>query len=113
MDDSTMKYTDIQRLDEVFAARLEDEETQAAWAAVRLYCVQEAFGYPPSEWGDVGNEARLLAKQIRETGLRHDWRTPPRHSEAMERLLHRLICVLEALVSLLGGGNNDEGRMAS
>lgn len=108
-----MKYTDIQRLDEVFAARLEDEETQAAWAAVRLYCVQEAFGYPPSEWGDVGNEARLLAKQIRETGLRHDWRTPPRHSEAMERLLHRLICVLEALVSLLGGGNNDEGRMAS
>lgn len=72
-----------------------------AWQVVRAVVQMPARPpFPPSALGGATNEARALADLLRETGDRHDWQTPPLHSEAMERLIHRLTVLLENFVAL-------------
>jgi len=63
---------------------------------------------PPSRMAAARDEATALAEQLHKTGVRGGWQTPPQHSEAMERLLHRLVVLLEAMVSLLDDAHSLE-----
>lgn len=76
-----------------FISTVDDDELRAAVAAL----VADA---PPTPVGAAWNEAAALAEQIAKTGQAGGWATPPAHSEAMERLLHRLIVLLEVMVKL-------------
>lgn len=60
---------------------------------------------PPSRIAAARNEATALAEQLHKTGVIGGWQTPPQHSEAMERLLHRLIVLLETMIDLLTAAN--------
>jgi len=55
---------------------------------------------PPGEMGVLGGSARQFAQQIHKTGENGEWATPPLHSQAMERLIHRLTCLLEAFLDV-------------
>jgi len=67
--------------------------------ALRVF-LEPPGGIPPSGLGRLGGESALLAQQIAKTGKLDEWRTPPNHSLAMERLIHRLTNVLEAFEGL-------------
>lgn len=56
---------------------------------------------PPGRLGAAHAEAAALAQQFRITGAAGAWQTPPQHSEAMERLVHRLTVLLETMIDLL------------
>ena len=63
---------------------------------------------PPSRLGAARAEAAELAQQLHRTGAAHGWQTPPQHSEAMERLVHRLTVLLETMIDLLTDANTME-----
>lgn len=76
-----------------FSAAVDDDELRDAIATV----LADA---PPTPLGAAANEAAALAEQITKTGQSSGWATPPAHSEAMERLLHRLTVLLEVMAHL-------------
>lgn len=82
-----------------------DDEVRAALVLL----VPELTHLPPSGLGRATHEARQLARQFAKTGLMGEWQVPPRHSQAMERLVHRLTCLLEAMLDLLSEANNTQG----
>lgn len=84
---------------------LNDEEVNAALVLL----VPELTYLPPTRLGHATHEARQLAHQFAKTGLLGEWATPPGHSQAMERLVHRLTCLLEAMLNLLSEANNTQG----
>lgn len=55
---------------------------------------------PPGAMGRVGGTASQLAQQFYKTGSENGWATPPMHSQAMERLIHRVTLFLEALLDM-------------
>jgi len=94
-------------------------------AMSRLFLLVETFGnegdrlalltlilqtppLPPSAMGAVGGEAGNLARQIAKTGYAANWRTPPQHSQAMERLIHRLAVLLEAFLKMYQAAGSDQ-----
>lgn len=83
-----------------------DEEAIAALAAL----VGQPAPSPPRGLGAAVGEANALAQQLTKTGLVMDWATPPRHSLAMERLVHRLTCLLEVMIDLLQEETSEKTR---
>ncbi len=77
-------------------AAVDDDELREAVATV----LADA---PPTPLGAAWNEAAALTEQISKTAQAGGWATPPKHSEAMERLMHRLIVLLEVMVKLFDG----------
>lgn len=75
----------------------EDEQKKLAL----LVLVGAAPPIPPSPLGVVAGEVQTLAHQFYRTGSGAGWETPPRYSEAMERLCHRLTCVLESFLQMM------------
>lgn len=71
----------------------------AAVEALRVL-VQRPHPAPPGRLGVMGGTARELAQQIHKTGDATGWAAPPLHSQAMERLIHRLTCLLEAFLDV-------------
>ena len=55
---------------------------------------------PPTRLAGAWTEAARLAEQFAKTGIMTEWATPPAHSQAMERLLHRLTVLLEVVAQL-------------
>ena len=91
-------------LNNFISTRGEDQEKEALAALLAAA--------PPSRIAAARNEASALAEQLHKTGLSGGWETPPMHSEAMERLLHRLVVLLEAFIGLLDAYSleNDDDR---
>lgn len=77
-----------------------DEEAIAALAVLVTPPPLQISGTPPGILGAATNEAIALANQLAKTGLAAEWATPPRHSKAMERLLHRLVVLMEHMANL-------------
>jgi len=77
-----------------------DARAQAALAAL----LEPPVASPPTPVGVATNEARNFAELFHKTGLAGEWKTPPAGSVAMERLVHRLTCLLEAFLELMPGG---------
>jgi len=90
------EMTAIDTLNEFFI-KYDNNELREAWAQVQGILSP----FPPTALGECTNEARLLANQFAKTGLYGEWMTPPAHSRAMERLVHRMTCLLEAFLRLL------------
>jgi hypothetical protein len=59
--------------------------------------------FPPGAMGAAGGEAAGLTRLFAKTGELGEWQTPPAHSQAMERLIHRLTCLLEAFLDMYEG----------
>lgn len=55
---------------------------------------------PPTRLAGAWTEAARLAEQFAKTGMMGEWATPPAHSQAMERLLHRLTVLLEVVAEM-------------
>lgn len=87
----------------------DDDEVKAALALM----VPELTHLPPTPLGSATHEARSLARQFAKTGLLSEWQVPPEHSRAMERLVHRLTCLLEAMLDLMKAANNTEKELKS
>lgn len=64
--------------------------------------LQPPTSSPPTVMGRATHEASQLAEQFTKTGFLMEWETPPLNSKAMERLIHRLTNVLEALLAMYG-----------
>lgn len=92
-------------LTEHFESLPNDDEVKTAL----MLLVPELTHFPPTRLGRATHEARQLAHQFAKTGLLGEWATPPGHSQAMERLVHRLTCLLEAMLILLSEANNTQG----
>lgn len=59
---------------------------------------------PPPPLGGLGRvarEAAELSSLVAKTGELSEWHTPPQHSQAMERLIHRLTNLLEAFLDMV------------
>ena len=82
----------------------DDDELKAALVVL----VHELMAFPPTPLGCATHEARQLARQFAKTGLLGECATPPGHSQAVERLVHRLTCLLEAMLNLLVEANTME-----
>lgn len=55
---------------------------------------------PPTRLAGAWTETARLAEQFAKTGMGNEWATPPAHSQAMERLLHRLTVLLEVVAAM-------------
>lgn len=81
-----------------------DDEILAAWHV--LTTVETPS--PPTPLGHAHIEAANLAHQIHKTGSANGWKTPPHHSEAMERLIHSLTNLLNRLLNLYAMENGND-----
>lgn len=63
---------------------------------------------PPGRLAAARAEAAALTQQLHITGVAGGWETPPQHSEAMERLVHRLTVLLETMIDLLTDASSME-----
>lgn len=59
---------------------------------------------PPGPLQGLGRSALEFAQQVAKTGEAFGWHTPPHHSEAMERLIHRLSLLLEVFLDVYEAG---------
>lgn len=76
-----------------------DGDPKEAWMLVKEASWLAAGSLPPpTPMGAAWHEAHSLADQLAKIGLVGGWETPPKHSEAMERLIHRLTTVLETFL---------------
>lgn len=94
----------IHQLNEAIRASA-DDNVKSAWLALIPHLLPgPAGGFPPSDLAAASHEALELAEQFHKTGVFIEWQTPPKHSQAIERLIHRLTVVLERLLDLYDGG---------
>jgi len=81
-----------------------DEKVKQAWQGLSPHLMPgRQGGLPPSDLRVAGHEALELAEQFHKTGLLTEWQTPPKNSQAMEKLIHRQTLVLEHLLDLFEG----------
>lgn len=98
MNDLERKMDRLEAFDTIRRSILASENNELI-EALRVF-VEPPPPSPPTGLGRLGGETALLAQQIAKTGKLGEWRTPPNHSQAMERLIHRLANVLEAFSDL-------------
>lgn len=84
---------------EVVRKTVVESGNEEAIRALRLL-MTPAPPIPPSRLGALGGSAYELAQLVHRTGVRGAWQTPPAHSEAMERLAHRLTDLLSCFLDL-------------
>lgn len=105
-----MKTDEFQAIQRLVARAIEANDE---WARAALHAlVDSPHPLPPTAMGSLYDEARALAQQVTKTGHDAEWKTPPLHSQAMERLFFRLVTVMEAFHTLLldaKEGSNDDG----
>lgn len=77
-------------------------ENEELIEALRVF-LEPPTPIPPTGLGRLGGEVAQLAHLVAKTGQLGEWETPPNHSQAMERLTHRLTNVLEAFLDLMEG----------
>ena len=81
-----------------------DKEVKQAWQGLAPHLMPGREGrLPPSDLRVAGHEALELAEQFHKTGLLTEWQTPPKNSQAMEKLIHRQTLLLEQLLDLFEG----------
>lgn len=82
-----------------------ETEEARAWRLVRgTLQLPTRPPLPPNELGEAASEARALADLLTKTGQDNEWRTPAAHSQAMERLIHRLTNLLETFLNVYAAG---------
>ena len=91
----------------VLKRMVDANDDEQAKEALKVFS-QSLSPFPPTALGRATNEAHYLADQLSKTGRYSQWRTPPHHSEAMERLIYRVTRFLEALMNLLEDDTNNE-----
>lgn len=106
-----MKKDEITGIRRLVARAIEADDE---WARAALHVLLDSpHPLPPTAMGSLYDEARALAQQVAKTGHDAEWKTPPLHSQAMERLFFRLVTVMEAFHTLLLDakveGSNDDG----